>query len=223
MRRLNVIAAAAAAVIVILVVFGVTLDDYASSSPSYSQTTSSTCTLFLVSGGFTATASATSARGTCAPLTGIIDVLGCPPTTNSSSSDIACPGPQFASFSATGSSATAVVPHGQRIEIDLFGGLPMLQCASPNCSSSASLVNSTLYSCCRLADQFIFSAPGDYNFTASWTPGTFGLTACTFVSYSTVTSAGSVASTPYCTSASGTSSVAYSSTQQATFVLSVAG
>jgi hypothetical protein len=221
MRRLNVIVTAAAAVIVILVVFGVTLDDYAS-SPSYSQTTSSTCTLFLVSGGFTATANATSASGTCAPLAGIIDVLGCPPTTNSSSSVIACPGPQFASFSATGSSATAVVPSGQRIEIDLFGGLPMLRCVSPNCSSSASLVNSTLYSCCRLTDQFIFSVPGDYNFTASWTPGTFGLTVCTFVSYVTETSAGSVTSTPYCTSASGTSSTAYSSTQQATFVLSVA-
>jgi hypothetical protein len=114
-----------------------------------------------------------------------------------------------------------MVPWDQRIEIDLFGGLPMLQCASPNCPSSASLVNSTLYSCCRLADQFIFSAPGDYSFTASWTPGTFGLTACTFASYSTETSAGSVTSAPYCTSASGTSSVAYSSTQQATFVLSV--
>jgi hypothetical protein len=216
MRHLNVIAAAAA-VIVILAVFGVTLDNYTSSSPSYSQT-ASTCTLFLVSGGFTATASATSASGTCAPLTGIVDVLGCPATTDSSS--VVCSGPQYASFSATGSSTTAV-PWDQRIEIDLFGGLPMLQCASPNCPSSASLVNSTLYSCCRLADQFIFSAPGDYSFTASWTPGTFGLTACTFVSYSTVTFAGSVTSEPYCTSASGTSSVAYSSTKQATFVLSV--
>jgi hypothetical protein len=221
MRHLNIIATAAAALIVILVLFGVTLDDHASSSPSYPQTTSSTCTLFLVSGGFTATASATSASGTCAPLTGIIDVLGCPPTTNSSPSVIACPGPQFASFSATGST-TAVVPWDQRVEIDLFGGLPMLQCASPNCSSSASLINSTIYSCCRLADQFIFSVPGDYSFTASWTPGTFGLTACTFVSYLTETSAGSVTSTPYCTSASGTSSAAYSSTQEATFVLSVA-
>jgi hypothetical protein len=209
MRRLNIIVTAAAAVIVILAVLGVTLSDYpSSSSPSYSQTASSTCTLFLVSGGFTATASATSAGGTCAPLTGIIDILGCPPTTNSSSSVTACPGPQFASFSAPDSSTTAVVPAGQRIEIDLFGGLPMLRCVSPNCSSSASLVNSTLYSCCRLADQFIFSVPGDYSFTASWTPGTFGLTACTFVSYSTVTSAGSVTSTPYCTSASGTSSAA---------------
>ncbi|MDA4113394.1 MAG: hypothetical protein OK474_05040 [Thaumarchaeota archaeon] len=113
-----------------------------------------------------------------------------------------------------------LVPRDQRIEIDLFGGLPTLQCASPNCSS-ASLVNSTLYSCCRLADQFIFSVPGDYSFTASWTPGTFGLTACTFVSYSTVTSAGSVTSQPYCISASGTSSVAYSSTQQISFVLNV--
>jgi hypothetical protein len=197
MHRLNVFAAAAVA-IVIVVVFGVTLGNYTSSSPSYSQTTS-TCTLFLVSGGFTATASATSASGTCGPLTGIVDVLGCP---TANSSVIVCPGPQYASFSATGG-GTATVPRNQRIEIDLFGGLPILRCASANCSS-ASLVNSTLYSCCRLADQFIFSTPGDYIFTASWTPGTFGLTACTFVSYSNETSAGSVISTPYCTSASGT-------------------
>jgi mucin-6/19 len=200
---------------------------------SYSSSTS-TCTLYLVSGGFTATAGATSTGEICEPLIGVIEVLGCPTAT---SSITACSGPRYASFSAGGTSTNtslcsithgssctastgtigAAVPRDQRIEIDLFGALPTLRCTSSNCSS-VSLLSSVLDSCCRLADQYTFSAPGEYAFTASWTPVPSYLTACTFVSYSTTTSA---TSTPYCTSASGTVTAANFSTQQFTFVLNV--
>ena len=182
------------------------ITSYSSSSQSVS---SSTCTLYLTSGGFTASASATWSVGACEQLLGIVIVQGCPQ--NMSSSITVCTGPEYASYSATGSGTSsgvmgADVPSNQRVEIDLYGALPELQCISSNCSS-ATLLSDVLNSCCDLVDQYSFSAPGQYSFAASWTSIPFFLTSCTVVS----TSSESSGPTPVCTTTSGTTSTSFTS------------